>query len=506
MAPIVDHQAAAITADQLTADAHHLTTVKNEEEHHQTDGQFEFGSSIITGGNNFHDVAIDDTRDEHDNDDAAAAVIHRISGQTTNNYTNNGSSLFMDECDNYNNSDSFFTTEDAIATADLQSSALMSSFDALEDIDLMNSPPSKQQLQELQQYTTTATDSDIAIISADEELARQLQAEEDESARLQREAIIFRKAQKAATRGITTTPPRKLKKSWLDDLIGEPFPQEIQRNYARSDSQQNSGSSGLMAAIAAAEARVTSAAIDSSILVDRTNTTAASCNNRGVGGRSNTSNSSSSSGGINVDEGITQLSTSISKWWSSNVVNPINNNDSSTTTTTTTSEDDDPPRFIDNGSEGYYHGDFLTTANNKIIHPLQRHGQGIMTYNSGHTFTGNFENNVFHGWGIYLWNDGDKQRGTWQNGLRHGPCVFHHAASDVVEYGYYDQGKVVGEGVRLNAERTVAWKLVDGKRLEGTIEMEEAERIVAERFDCFPIPFAVKKRFVVNDDDDEEEV
>ena len=494
MAPIVDHQAAAITTDQLTADL----TVKNEEEHHQAEGQFEFGSSTtITGGNNFDDVAIDDTRDEHDNDDTAAAVIHRISGQTTNNYTNNGSSLFMDECDNYNN-DSFFATEEVITTADLKSSALMTSFDALEDIDLMNSPPSKQQLQDLQQYTTT--DSDIAIISADEELARQLQAEEDESARKQREAIIFRKAQKAA-RGITTTPPRKLKKSWLDDLIGEPFPQEIQRNYARSDSQQNSSSSGLMAAIAAAEARVTSAAIDSSILVDRTNTTASSCINRGVGGRSNTSNSSSS-GGINVDEGINQLSTSISKWWSSNVVNPINNNNDSPTTTPTSEEDDDPPRFIDNGSEGYYHGDFLTNTNNKIIHPLQRHGQGIMTYNSGHTFTGNFQNNTFHGWGIYLWNDGDKQRGTWQNGLRHGPCVFHHAASDVVEYGYYDQGKVVGEGVRLNAERTVAWKLVDGKRLEGTIEMEEAERIVAERFDCFPIPFAVKKRFVVNNEEE----
>eukprot|EP00985_Skeletonema_marinoi_P027229 scaffold22014_cov77-Skeletonema_marinoi.AAC.4 len=152
MAPIVDHQAAAITTDQLTADL----TVKNEEEHHQAEGQFEFGSSTtITGGNNFDDVAIDDTRDEHDNDDAAAAVIHRISGQTTNNYTNNGSSLFMDECDNYNNNDSFFTTKEVITTADLKSSALMTSFDALEDIDLMNSPPSKEQLQDLQQYTTT---------------------------------------------------------------------------------------------------------------------------------------------------------------------------------------------------------------------------------------------------------------------------------------------------------------------------------------------------------------
>lgn len=66
----------------------------------------------------------------------------------------------------------------------------------------------------------------------------------------------------------------------------------------------------------------------------------------------------------------------------------------------------------------------------------------------------------------------------------------------------------MGEGVRVNGDRTKAWKLVDGKRvLEGTIEMEEAERIVAERFECFPIPVAVrrkkKKRF--DDGNDEEE-
>jgi len=249
----------------------------------------------------------------------------------------------------------------------------------------------------------------------------------------------------------------------------------MRRNYARSDSQNTtSTNSGLMAAIAAAEARLTSAASDSSVFVDRTNTT-------------------SSCSSINMDESINKLSTSISKWWSSKVViSPQNNNNQDIPTT---SSSEDPPRFTDNGCEGYYLGDVLTDTNNNPIQPLQRHGQGIMTYKSGDTFTGNFQNNVFHGWGIYLWSDGDKQRGTWQHGLRHGPCIFHHAASDVVEYGYYDQeGKVVGEGVRLNAERTKAWKLVDGKRLEGTIELEEAERIVAERFECFPIPVAAKRR------------
>ena len=183
----------------------------------------------------------------------------------------------MDESDNYNANE-----EDAMMATDLNSTALMTSFDALEDIDLMNSPPRKEQQQQSLLQSTDATTS----FSADEELARQLQAEEHESARKLRDATAIRKQQAA--------PMRKAKKSWLDDLIGEPFPSEMKRHYAKPDSSQNN--SGLMAAIAAADARVTSAAIESSILVD------------------NNSNTSSMNA---VDEGINQLSASISKWWSS---------------------------------------------------------------------------------------------------------------------------------------------------------------------------------------------
>eukprot|EP00986_Skeletonema_menzelii_P013871 scaffold8552_cov114-Skeletonema_menzelii.AAC.2 len=468
MAPIVDHHAAmaeAFSTDRTAAggSAAHLTTVKN----HRADGQFGSPTIVVVADDN----DFDDTQDENEFD-SAVATIPRIGEMITHA----SSSLFMDDCDDYYNDSSGIFPEEAITTADQKTSALMTSFDALEDIDLLSptSTPSKEQLHDLHQYTTTSDNSAAVIMfSTDEELARQLQAEEDEYARQQRD-IIFRKAQTTA-KATATSPPRKLKKSWLDDLIGEPFPSEMRRNYARSDSQNTtSTNSGLMAAIAAAEARLTSAASDSSVLVDRSNTT-------------------SSCSSINMDESINKLSTSISKWWSSKVViSPQNNNNQDIPTT---SSSEDPPRFTDNGCEGYYLGDFLTDTNNNPIQPLQRHGQGIMTYKSGDTFTGNFQNNVFHGWGIYLWSDGDKQRGTWQHGLRHGPCIFHHAASDVVEYGYYDQeGKVVGEGVRLNAERTKAWKLVDGKRLEGTIELEEAERIVAERFECFPIPVAAKRR------------
>eukprot|EP00984_Skeletonema_dohrnii_P004946 scaffold1744_cov82-Skeletonema_dohrnii-CCMP3373.AAC.2 len=228
MAPCYHQVAADIAIDDHTASGGSAAVMVAETKEHQAGGQFAVDS------NNFNDVG--HTRDENDNDDDEAAAVIPRSGETASNaFTQQPrSSFFMDEC-----IDNHHLDEDA-ATADLQSLAPMTSFDfdALEDIDLMTSPSSKEQPQELHQYAT-ATDSDIAIISADEELARQLQAEEDESARLQREAIIFRKAQKARSTRQYKPPRKKLKKSWLDRLIGEPFPQEMRRNYAtRSDSQQ----------------------------------------------------------------------------------------------------------------------------------------------------------------------------------------------------------------------------------------------------------------------------
>lgn len=457
---VVDHIAAAAdTKQQLTAGSSTTTAADLvfEKEHQHQVGRFGSSSSTTTAATDDDDDTFDDdvdedtSSDDNNDNDNNAAVIPRT------RETNSNSSMVIRRSSNL-----FLEDDDFNIGADLNSSALATSFDALEDIDLMSSPlpPRQEQFQQLEQSTGATK----LLSSTYEELARQLQAEDVEAARKQRQAANSQK-QKGSM------PTRKLKKSWLDNLIGEPFPQEMRRNYARADCQSNCRS-GLMAAIAAADA------IESSILV---------ADNQHNSSRNSNNNSSTSN---LVDEGINQLSTSISKWWGSKVRNNIQNNNSSSST----AAPDDPPRFIDNGTEGIYHGDLLTDNNNDVIQPLQRHGHGTMTYKSGDTFSGNFERNNFHGWGIYIWSDGDKQRGTWVNGLRHGPCVFHHAASDVVEYGYYHEGKVVGEGVRLNAERTVAWKLVDGKKLEGTIDMEEAEKIVAKRFDCFPIPVGVNKK------------
>ena len=120
MAPIVDHHAAmaaALSFDHSTASGSnsvaHLA-VKKYEDHHQAEGQF--GSPKI--------VVSDDVFD-----------IPRIGDMITHA---NSISLFMDECQNDSVSGIF--PEEFITTADQKSSALMSSFDALDgtldDIDL----------------------------------------------------------------------------------------------------------------------------------------------------------------------------------------------------------------------------------------------------------------------------------------------------------------------------------------------------------------------------------
>jgi hypothetical protein len=446
----------------------------------------------------------------------------------------------------------------------LKTSALMASFDALEgegsfdddaleDVDLVTSPRSGggPPCHDKHHHLTLPSFiiKDYTIFSTDEELAKQLQVEEDLSAKKLREQAAVK-----AKNGNGGPALLNVKKSWLDDLLGEPFPNEVRRNYGKANSSSsgsrsqvvvgynnNSCSSGLMAAIAAADAKVTAAALESSLLVD--NLGGSTSKNLSIQTRpattlpldaiNNDSPCNRSLGQEEVlqprlpawnrrrvglgrkldhaDEGINQLSTSISKWWNNAIAPSSSSTSSSSTPASSTSttpaaaaaaaaantKAKPPPqqaRFIDNGRQGIYYGDFLTDpTTNTVIKPLQRHGQGSMQYpQTGDTFVGNFYHNKYEGWGIYLWCDGDKQRGTWKDGLRHGPCIFHHASTNIIEYGYYNMGTIIGVGVLINAERTTAWKLVGGKKLH-SIEMDEAERIVKERFECFPIPPAIVK-------------
>lgn len=190
-------------------------------------GNEEFGAAVSIDVANVDDS--DDKGDENDLADAAT-IMHRIYIRRSNS--------FMDE---YDKDDGSCIIQDAITNVDVKSSALMTSFD-VEDIDLISSPHHPL-------HHCTSAGSLVIILSTDEDLARQLQAEEDESAQEHSDALIFRKTQKQHTTRTSSTPLFKVKKSWLDILIGEPFPEEVMMNYARSDSQNSNRSNATAAEV-----------------------------------------------------------------------------------------------------------------------------------------------------------------------------------------------------------------------------------------------------------------
>eukprot|EP00581_Thalassiosira_minuscula_P001860 CAMPEP_0183746698 /NCGR_PEP_ID=MMETSP0737-20130205/66892_1 /TAXON_ID=385413 /ORGANISM="Thalassiosira miniscula, Strain CCMP1093" /LENGTH=485 /DNA_ID=CAMNT_0025982401 /DNA_START=130 /DNA_END=1584 /DNA_ORIENTATION=- len=130
-------------------------------------------------------------------------------------------------------------------------------------------------------------------------------------------------------------------------------------------------------------------------------------------------------------------------------------------------------RFSDFGAFGFYDGDLDESS--------KRHGRGTMHYDSGDTYVGPFVANKFHGdSGLYRWYDGDEQEGSWAEGERHGVSTFR-GADGVVEINTYERGKVKGEGVTWNADRTVAHRMVDGKRA-GKISISMAEKMARDKF------------------------
>ena len=203
MAPNVNHQAAVEderAAEIYTTARSMIPTIIKSESHRAGDQ--------CADDSKFHDVGYTETES-----------VPRIGEAPNNNFTRQPMiSFFMGKCDDYND-----TIERSITK-----SALMASFDVQEEeeeeeeeIDFIasSSTPSIEQLLELQHCTTAA--NAVAIFSTDEELARQLQAEEDdeefarqlqaeedESARQQRE-IIFRKSQHASRNTTTTTSYEK---------------------------------------------------------------------------------------------------------------------------------------------------------------------------------------------------------------------------------------------------------------------------------------------------------
>jgi len=114
----------------------------------------------------------------------------------------------------------------------------------------------------------------------------------------------------------------------------------------------------------------------------------------------------------------------------------------------------------------------------------QRHGRGIMTYNWGDVYDGEFHNNAKQGRGIFLFKTKSFYFGEWRNGAYHGPGILRDRHNNVFEgkwesglkegngIFYYSDGRVevnyfrgnfpTGQGVRWSADGGTAWSLMDG--------------------------------------------
>ncbi len=95
----------------------------------------------------------------------------------------------------------------------------------------------------------------------------------------------------------------------------------------------------------------------------------------------------------------------------------------------------------------------------------EKHGYGVYVYPGGGKYSGEFHHNVKHGFGSYTWSDGTKYTGRWNEGEPHGDGAVELTDGTRLE-GTYENGIVVeGAGIYIydDGKRYIGqWK--DGKR------------------------------------------
>jgi hypothetical protein len=113
-----------------------------------------------------------------------------------------------------------------------------------------------------------------------------------------------------------------------------------------------------------------------------------------------------------------------------------------------------------------------------------QHGIGTRRWNNGDCYTGQYQNGKRTGEGRFYYSNGDMYIGLWVSGVMHGPGRYYYASGQRFE-GLFVDGKRQGKGklqrtdgsldvgvyindirrgigVRWSADRTMAWKMMDG--------------------------------------------
>mmetsp|Transcript_31967 Transcript_31967/g.57777 ORF Transcript_31967/g.57777 Transcript_31967/m.57777 type:complete len:1737 (-) Transcript_31967:83-5293(-) len=102
----------------------------------------------------------------------------------------------------------------------------------------------------------------------------------------------------------------------------------------------------------------------------------------------------------------------------------------------------------------------------------KRDGLGIARYSSGDVYDGQWQRGKRQGHGVMYIEAGDTYIGSWDNGLKHGAGTYHWADGEV-DVSWYQEDRRVGEGVRWNASRSKAYRLIRGTKKE-ELSLDEA--------------------------------
>ena len=102
-------------------------------------------------------------------------------------------------------------------------------------------------------------------------------------------------------------------------------------------------------------------------------------------------------------------------------------------------------------------------------------GRGTYRFADGSVYVGDYRNGKREGRGVYRFSDGAVYEGEYKAGAMEGFGTYQYVDGRA-EVGRYAGNVDVGEGVRWSADRTTAWRLMDGKVVE-EITLETADRI-----------------------------
>eukprot|EP00928_Gymnodinium_smaydae_P010581 TRINITY_DN13986_c0_g1_i2.p1 TRINITY_DN13986_c0_g1~~TRINITY_DN13986_c0_g1_i2.p1 ORF type:complete len:669 (+),score=174.76 TRINITY_DN13986_c0_g1_i2:138-2144(+) len=108
----------------------------------------------------------------------------------------------------------------------------------------------------------------------------------------------------------------------------------------------------------------------------------------------------------------------------------------------------------------------------------KKEGHGRFTYANGDVYEGEFANDTSEGRGRYRFADGGVIVGEWHDDEKNGPGTFYHPDGKA-EMARYAEDEDTGEGAMWSADRTRAWRMLDGKRV-GEISLKEAAKIAAK--------------------------